>query len=217
MISHEFWHIACPCCWNVVCKHLASVTGSVFNRWSWDLFVKDSIPTRPRCPLVELSDVRKVSCICEGGVCLCRPQGGPSLRLFLQVGHSGLWGYQSFTFHILSDTIIHLLTVFQYNICWVFWSFDHYLTWCSSVCRWEKCNLIKFNNLRQPNVKKLWGLNAFFKGTDVLYMDIGYAWILFFIFLSHILSTWCDILFSPTFISKGTTVSYAIFIYIRDV
>ena len=43
----------------------------------------------------------------------------------------------------------------------------------------EKCNLIKFNNLRQPNVKKLWGLNAFFlfQGTDVLYMDIGYAWI----------------------------------------
>lgn len=146
----------------------------------------------------------------EGRFVSAVPHGAQSSRTFLQVGHSGLRGNQSSTFHILLDTIKRL----SFNLTFLKSSkvLDYYFTWCSSVGRCEKWNLIKFNNLRQPNVQKLWGLNALFK--VLMYC----VWILAmpeFNFV-RILSTCCDILFSPYFISKGTTVSYAHFLFILE-
>lgn len=180
-----------------------------------------SIPTRPKCPLVKLPDVRK-DLIAPASVILWLPRGKfvsavhtevQSLRSFLHVGRSGLWGNQKFNISHLVENNNALLTVFQFNISLVFWSFNHYLKWCSSVCRWEQCNLIKFNNLRQPNVKKVWWLNAFLK--VLMYCILILAMPEFNLFF-NILSTWRDLLFSPDFISKGTTVSYAVFLFILE-
>lgn len=131
--------------------------------------------TRPGCPLLNL----EMSCSC-----VCGPfdsqQGKFSLpssqRSELEVLSAGrtlrVVGKTIFCVSHLMDTIMRLLTVSS-KVLLIIWH------GAQVFVDEEKCNLMKFNNLRQPNVKQLWGLNAFFlfQGTDVLYMDIGYAWI----------------------------------------
>lgn len=152
-ISPEFCHIACPCCWNVV---PASTNSS--SAWKVEVYFNvnhrvfmSKVSRSPSCPLVELPDVRKVL-VAPASMILWFLIGKVHWEVrvwghFCRSDTQGCGGIQ-FLLHfcILLDSTMHLLTVFQLNISWVFWSYDNYLTWCSSGCRFKK---MQFNHVQQ--------------------------------------------------------------------
>ena len=137
--------------------------------------------------------------------CVCGPfdsqQGKFSLpsswRSELEVLSAGrtlrVVGKTIFCVSHLIDTIMHLLTVSSKVLVIIWYG-------AQAFVGEEKCNLIKFNNLRQPNVKKLWGLNAFFYFKVLMYciwilampefnvVFLFFGFFFFFFFFNHMMT-----------------------------
>lgn len=88
---------------------------------------------------------------------VCRPHRAQCLWTFLQVGHSGLQSNQGFTFHILLESLLWSVSLTSFPVLAVFHGAHVF------VDVKEKFSFIDFNNVWQPNIQILWGLNAIFK------------------------------------------------------
>lgn len=85
------WHVYLPLIIGSLCQRFNTYKPKLSTCWT------SRCQKSPDC-----------SCVCDPLIPHRQsPQGGQSLRSFLQVGHSGLWGNPSLTFCILLDTMMH--------------------------------------------------------------------------------------------------------------